>query len=172
MLVRLMGAHRPPKHHGFNHCGSPPNCLQGACPELHASSLPRLQPGGGHLGLLGRGPADRHSGHGGAAVGGALLLLLLLLPPLFMAGCDLLRWGCRPCGPSTTRIPASNLDPVLCPPHYVHSQVRNAASLCYTALLVRVLGFRNAAGKVRTVRGGGRVISAHCALPRLAMQHV
>ncbi len=27
-------------------------------------------------------------------------------------------------------------------------QVRNAASLCYTALLVRVLGFRNAAGKV------------------------
>lgn len=32
-------------------------------------------------------------------------------------------------------------------------QVRNAASLCYTALLVRVLGFRNAAGKVRRRAG-------------------
>jgi hypothetical protein len=34
-------------------------------------------------------------------------------------------------------------------------QVRNAATLCYTALLVRVLGFRNHAGKVGAGSGCG-----------------
>jgi hypothetical protein len=37
-------------------------------------------------------------------------------------------------------------------------QVRNAASLCYTALLIRVLGFRNRGTKVR--RGRGKICCA------------
>ena len=48
-----------------------------------------------------------------------------------------------------------SLPPAPPPPPSTHgaSQVRNAASLAYTALLVRMLGFRNHAGKVGGMGG-------------------
>ncbi len=56
-------------------------------------------------------------------------------------------------GPSCPLVLLSCSSAVACLPRLLPQthpeQVRNAASLCYTALLIRVLGFRNRGAKVR-----------------------